>query len=121
MFITIHFIYPNKETKTIKAKLGANLMTEAHKFGINILAKCHYKVACSTCYVEFDEDYFNNTKNMDYQAINEMSEQEINVIDNKVVNNNYYGRLCCTLTVTKDMENQYISIPSTSMDNSVEN
>jgi len=58
--ITVNYIMRDGSVNKVQAKIGENLLNTAHENGIEDLeGACECSLACSTCHVYVDDEYFN--------------------------------------------------------------
>jgi len=103
--VTITFQYENGEKIELQAHVGENLLDIAREHDLNIDGSCGGCCACSTCHVWIEDPWFNK--------LPPASTMEEDQLDN-AQQIGPYSRLCCQLTVTKDMDNAIITIPQSS-------
>jgi 2Fe-2S ferredoxin len=56
--IKVHFILEDGTKKTVDAPVGISLLDVAHNSQVPILGLCEGSLACSTCHVVVQEEWF---------------------------------------------------------------
>lgn len=56
--IKVTFILPNGERTTLDAPAGASILDVAHENDVDLEGACEGSVACSTCHVIVDPEYY---------------------------------------------------------------
>ena len=69
----IIFIEPDGQEKTIDAENGLSLLEVAHNNGIDLEGACEGSLACSTCHVVIEKNFF--------EDLPEPSEEEEDMLD----------------------------------------
>ena len=85
------------------AREGESLLDVAHNNGIDLEGACESSLACSTCHVILEEDF--------YDSLEEPCEEEEDLLD-LAYGLTQSSRLGCQVKVTRDMENKLILLPS---------
>lgn len=57
------FIERDGSPREVEAPLGLSVLEVAHKHGIDIEGACEGSLACSTCHIIVDPEWFNQLKN----------------------------------------------------------
>ena len=96
------FVEPNGERREVDAKLGTSLLQVAHKHGIDIEGACEGVMACSTCHLIVDAQW--------YDKLKPASEEELDMLDLA------YGltptsRLGCQILMTEDLDGIVVNLP----------
>ncbi|MFH4983065.1 hypothetical protein AB6A40_009774 [Gnathostoma spinigerum] len=100
--VTVTFVLRDKTRKTVKGKIGDNLMYLAHQHGIEIEGACEASLACSTCHVYVDDSYYNK--------LSEPKEEEDDMLDMApALKPN--SRLSCQIVLSKELDNIVVTLP----------
>lgn len=104
--ITVRFVSADGE-KTIEAiaNEGDNLLTVAQVHDQPLEGTCEGQMACSTCHVIVDKDYF--------EKLPEASEMEEDMLD-LAAGVKRTSRLACQIELTPELDGLTVSIPSES-------
>ena len=97
----IHFIKVDGEKVSVDAKPGATVMEVARENDLPMLAACGGALACATCHVVLDEDW--------YAKLGEISEEEEDLLDTAHDLTNT-SRLCCQIKVSDDIDGLVVSL-----------
>ena len=97
------FINADGSRKEVEAAEGDSVMEIAQQNGIDIEGACEGSMACSTCHVIVDPDWF--------LKLDPASEEEEDILDLA------YGltsrsRLGCQITLTEELDGLVVSLPS---------
>jgi ferredoxin len=104
--IKIHFINPDgKTTQTVEAALGDNLLEIAQNAGQPLEGTCEGQMACSTCHVIIDKDWFDKLPN----AV----EDEEDMLD-LASGARRTSRLSCQIEITAELDGLIVHIPAES-------
>ncbi len=91
----ITFIKVDGEQVEVDATVGNTVMEVAKELDLPMLAACGGSLACATCHVTVDEDW--------YKRLGEVSEDEEDLLDTA-----HYltatSRLCCQIKISDDMD-----------------
>ncbi len=101
--VRVVFIRPSGNTVEVNASVGQSILEVAHSNGIDIEGACEGSMACSTCHVIVEDNWFNR--------LPEAVEEEQDMLDLT------YGltrtsRLGCQITLTNEMEGLKLRLPS---------
>ena len=107
--ISVHFVYHDNNTVSIYVPINENILQYAHKHNVMIIAKCGGNLSCASCAIYVDEQVF--LKN---EYIQDISDDELNVIENNDYINHFNTRLCCQLIAHKDIDNIRLHVFETS-------
>ncbi len=99
----IHFITPDDRKITIEAPVGISLLEVAHQNNIDLEGACEGSLACSTCHVIVDEQWF--------EALPEATEDEEDMLDLAFGLTNT-SRLGCQIKVTPELDGLTVRLPS---------
>ena len=91
----INFIKVDGEKVSIDATPGSTIMDVARENDLPMLAACGGSLACATCHVIVDEEW--------YEKLGELSEEEEDLLDTAHGLTNT-SRLCCQIKVTDDID-----------------
>nr|CAG4641297.1 EOG090X0GMO [Eulimnadia texana] len=100
----VNIVYVLKDGKhlPVRGKVGDNAMYLAHRYGIELEGACEASLACSTCHVYVDEDY--------YDKLSEPVEAEEDMLDMApFLKSN--SRLSCQIILKKDLEGMKLQLP----------
>ncbi|KAL9643274.1 hypothetical protein ABK040_014730 [Willaertia magna] len=101
--VSITFVDPkNNITKTVQAPIGENLLTIAHENDIDLEGACEASLACSTCHVYIQDEYFDK--------IPTPEDEEEDMLD-LAFGLAHNSRLGCQVKVTKDLEGMTVTLP----------
>lgn len=98
----ITFILKDNSEKTIDAPVGLSILEVAHKNDIDLEGACEGSLACSTCHVIVDENFFNE--------LPEATEEEEDMLD-VAFGLTHTSRLGCQIKVTEDLEGLKVKLP----------
>ncbi len=99
----IIFIEPNGEEKEIDAQNGISILEVAHKNGIDLEGACEGSLACSTCHVIVEKDFFDK--------LSEPTEEEEDMLD-LAFGLTHTSRLGCQIIVDDSLDGIKLKIPS---------
>jgi ferredoxin, 2Fe-2S len=91
----ITFIKVDGEQVETDAKVGNTVMEVAKELDLPMLAACGGALACATCHVVLDEDW--------YEKINDVSEDEEDLLDT-AHDLTPTSRLCCQIKVSDELD-----------------
>ncbi len=99
----ITFVLPTGDRKEVDAETGKSLLVVAHQHDIDIEGACEGVMACSTCHLIVDDDWYGN--------LPDASEEEDDMLDLA------YGltktsRLGCQITTTEDLDGLVVKLPT---------
>lgn len=100
---TLTFIDPDGSKKQIDAPGGITVMVIAQSNGIDIEGACEGGMACSTCHVIVDSDWFDR--------LNPASEEEEDMLD-LAFGLARTSRLGCQITMTDELDGLVVSLPN---------
>lgn len=101
--VNITYIDRNGNKIPVKGKVGDNVLYLAHRYEIDLEGACEASLACSTCHVYVDPNYFD--------LIPPPVEEEEDMLDLAVFLKNN-SRLGCQITLTKEMNGMILMLPS---------
>ncbi len=97
------FIERNGERKEVDAPLGVSIMEAAHMFDVDIEGACEGVMACSTCHVIVDRDW--------YTRLAPVSEDEDYMLD-LAVGLTETSRLGCQIVMTEALDGLTVRLPT---------
>ncbi|KAI8901481.1 2Fe-2S ferredoxin-type domain-containing protein, partial [Globomyces pollinis-pini] len=100
---SITYITPEKESITVSVKPGSNLLDIAHHHEIELEGACEGSLACSTCHLILDQEY--------YDKLEEPSDEENDMLD-LAFGLTETSRLGCQICMTKELDGMKVQIPS---------
>ena len=97
------FVERNGERREINAEVGNSLLQIAHNHGIDIEGACEGVMACSTCHLLIETEWFDKLK--------PASEEEYDMLDLA------YGltptsRLGCQILMTEELDGLVVNLPA---------
>tara|TARA_Y100000813_G_C23947411_1_gene251012 strand:+ start:179 stop:511 length:333 start_codon:yes stop_codon:yes gene_type:complete len=107
----IIFVEPNGDEKTIEAENGLSLLEVAHNNGIDLEGACEGSLACSTCHIIVEKNFFDN--------LPEPSEEEEDMLD-LAFGLTHTSRLGCQIIINEKLEGMKVRIPSGTRNMNVE-
>jgi 2Fe-2S ferredoxin len=99
----VNFIYADGEIKEIEAQSGLSILEIAHKNDIDLEGACEGSLACSTCHVIVDAEY--------YDKLPTASEDEEDMLD-LAFGLTHTSRLGCQIKLIDELDGIKIHIPS---------
>ncbi|CAI9728824.1 1, mitochondrial [Octopus vulgaris] len=100
--VNVVFIDKDGEKHHIRGKIGDNILYLAHRYNIPLEGACEASLACSTCHVYVNEDYFDK--------LEEPLEEEDDMLDMApFLKEN--SRLGCQIILTKELEGLELTLP----------
>lgn len=100
------FVLPNGEEFTAQANEGDNLLSIAHRNALQLEGACEGSLACATCHVIVDPEWYDILDD-----INEPSENEEDMLD-FAFNLTTTSRLGCQIRMCKELDGIRVTIPS---------
>ncbi|KAI9203261.1 2Fe-2S ferredoxin-type domain-containing protein [Polychytrium aggregatum] len=100
---TVTYVSPEGARKTVKAVDGDNLLELAHKNNIDLEGACECSLACSTCHVIVDPEY--------YDKLEEPTDEENDMLD-LAFGLTDTSRLGCQVIMNKDLDGITVTLPS---------
>lgn len=101
--ITIYFVDNDGKKNPVPAPIGLSVLEVAHKNSISLEGACGGALACSTCHVIVEEEFFSQ--------LPEASEDEEDMLD-LAFGLKPTSRLGCQIILTKDMDGMVLHLPS---------
>lgn len=96
------FIEKDGNRKEVDAPLGLSVMEIAHRHNVDIEGACEGSLACSTCHVILDPDW--------YAKVSEPSEDEEDMLD-LAFGLTRTSRLGCQIVMTEELDGLTVSLP----------
>jgi 2Fe-2S ferredoxin len=98
------FISPDgEERKEVDAPLGLSVLEIAHLHDIDVEGACEGSLACSTCHVIVDPEW--------YDKLEEPSEEEEDMLD-LAFGLTHTSRLGCQIRMTEELDGLTVVLPS---------
>jgi 2Fe-2S ferredoxin len=97
------FKYPDGHEQEVDAPAGISIMEAAHKFGVPLEGACEGSLACSTCHVVVDKEWFDKLK--------EASEDEEDMLD-LAFGLTHTSRLGCQIMMSDALDGIKVTLPS---------
>lgn len=88
---------------TVEAPIGLSILEIAHQNGIDLEGACEGSLACSTCHVIVDEEF--------YDLLPEATEDEEDMLD-LAFGLTQTSRLGCQIILTPEMDGMVLKLPS---------
>ena len=96
------FVLPDGEKKEIDAPNGVSVLEVAHQNHINLEGACEGSLACSTCHVVVDKEY--------YDQLEEATEEEEDMLD-LAFGLTHTSRLGCQIIMSDDLDGLTVHLP----------
>jgi len=96
------FIEPNGTRREVKAPLGHSVLEIAFDNDIDIEGACEGSMACSTCHVIVDADW--------YEKLPPASEEENDMLD-LALGLTGTSRLGCQIDITEELDGLVVTLP----------
>lgn len=97
------FIIADGTTQEVDAPLGLSVLEIAHRNKIDLEGACEGSLACSTCHVVIDPEW--------YDLLNEASEDEEDMLD-LAFGLTHTSRLGCQITMTDELDGLTVRVPT---------
>ena len=97
------FILKDGSRKEVEAPLGLSVLEIAHRNHVDIEGACEGSLACSTCHVIVDPQW--------YELLNEASEDEEDMLD-LAFNLTVTSRLGCQIVITEELDGLTVQLPA---------
>ena len=97
------FIERDGGRREVDAPLGMSVLEIAHRHGIDIEGACEGSLACSTCHVIVDPEW--------YDLLKEASEDEEDMLD-LAFNLGKTSRLGCQIIITEELDGLTVRLPA---------
>jgi len=96
------FVESNGKRREFNAEPGKSLLQIAHKHGVDIEGACEGVMACSTCHLIVDADW--------YDKLKPASEEEEDMLD-LAYGLSVTSRLGCQILMTEDLDGLVVNLP----------
>ncbi len=100
---TMIFIERDGTARAVDAPLGLSVLEIAHRNGIDIEGACEGSLACSTCHVIIDPEW--------YELLKEATEDEEDMLD-LAFNLTTTSRLGCQIIITEELDGLIVRLPA---------
>jgi 2Fe-2S ferredoxin len=97
------FIERDGTHREVDAPLGLSVLDVAHRHDIDIEGACEGSLACSTCHVIIDPEW--------YDLLKEASEDEEDMLD-LAFNLSKTSRLGCQVIITEELDGLMVRLPA---------
>ena len=97
------FIERDGTPRKVDAPVGLSVLKVAHRAGIDIEGACEGSLACSTCHVIVDPEW--------YELLTEASEDEEDMLD-LAFNLSATSRLGCQIIITEELDGLTVRLPA---------
>jgi len=97
------FIEQNGTRREVEAPLGLSVLEIAHRNGIDLEGACEGSLACSTCHVIIDAEW--------YELLKESTEDEEDMLD-LAFGLTRTSRLGCQIIITEELDGLTVSLPA---------
>ena len=97
------FIERDGSRREVDAPLGLSVLEVAHRNDIDIEGACEGSLACSTCHVVVDPDW--------YDLLKEATEDEEDMLD-LAFNLTNTSRLGCQIIITEELDGLTVRLPA---------
>ena len=103
--VTVIFITPEGQTRTVDARPGSTLMEAARDNGIRgIVAECGGACSCATCHVHVAADWFDK--------LPAMSRTEADMLEFADGLDERWSRLSCQIVLDDALEGLSVTVPT---------
>ncbi len=99
------FIEQNGTRREVEAPLGLSVLEIAHRNGIDLEGACEGSLACSTCHVIVDPEW--------YDLLKEATEDEEDMLD-LAFGLTRTSRLGCQIIITEELDGLTVTLPACS-------
>jgi 2Fe-2S ferredoxin len=97
------FVERDGTRREVDAPLGLSVLEIAHRHDIDIEGACEGSLACSTCHIIVDPDW--------YDLLTEASEDEEDMLD-LAFNLTQTSRLGCQIIITEELDGLTVRLPA---------
>jgi len=101
------FVERDGTRREVDAPVGRSVLEIARRHDIDIEGACDGSLACSTCHVVVDPDW--------YDLLKEASEDEEDMLD-LAFNLTRTSRLGCQIVITEELDGLTVELPATTRD-----
>jgi len=98
----ITFIDADGKRTEVDAPVGLSVLEIAHKNGLDLEGACEGSLACSTCHVVVDQEWFDK--------LDEASEEEEDMLD-LAFGLTHTSRLGCQIKMTEELDGLVVTLP----------
>lgn len=105
--VKLRFLKSGGETVETDSEPGQSLLSAGQAAGLPLEGTCEGQMACSTCHVIVDPDWFGK--------LHEASEEEEDMLDLAYAVERY-SRLSCQIELTDDLDGLTVRLPTESRD-----
>jgi 2Fe-2S ferredoxin len=105
------FIKPSGERVEVEAPLGLSVLEIAHRNNIDLEGACEGSLACSTCHVIVDPEW--------YDVLEGASEDEEDMLD-LAFGLTHTSRLGCQIKMTEELDGLTVTLPTATRNMMVE-
>ena len=99
----ITFVHPDGHETEIDAPVGLSILEVAHQNKIDLEGACEGSLACSTCHVIVDAEWF--------ETLSEPTEDEEDMLD-LAFGLTHTSRLGCQIIMSEEIDGIKVSLPS---------
>jgi len=99
----VTFVYTDGHEQTIDAPSGISIMEVAHKFSVPIEGACEGSLACSTCHVIVDKEWFDK--------LEAATEDEEDMLD-LAFGLTHTSRLSCQIMMSDALDGIRVTLPA---------
>jgi len=96
------FVFADGTRKEVDAPTGVSVLEIAHKNHIDLEGACEGSLACSTCHVVVDDDWFDK--------LDEPTEDEEDMLDLAFALT-HTSRLGCQVEMTEELDGMVVTLP----------
>jgi 2Fe-2S ferredoxin len=100
----VTFIDPERGAMPVEALEGLSVMEAGRRAGVDIEGRCEGSLACSTCHVLVDPDWF--------ERVGEPSLDEQDMLDLVTVGLSPTSRLCCQIIAAPELDGLVVALPA---------
>ncbi len=101
--IKVTFIINDEEEKTVEAPIGLSILEIAHSNNLDLEGACEGSLACATCHVMLEEEFYNKLKKPT-EAEEDMLDLAFGLTDT--------SRLGCQIILTEELDGIKVRLPS---------
>ena len=98
------FVERDGTRREVEAPLGLSVLEIAHKHGVDIEGACEGSLACSTCHVIVDPEW--------YELLKSATEDEEDMLD-LAFGLTQTSRLGCQIIMSEELDGLTVNLPST--------
>lgn len=99
----ISFLYSDGNKKEVDAPVGLSVLEIAHQNNVDLEGACEGSLACSTCHVVVDSEWFD--------LLPEATEDEQDMLD-LAFGLTHTSRLGCQIIMTEELDGLIVKLPS---------